>query len=46
MKKIIKNLEKQLEELRVLVQKREDKFSDRSEKWQESERLKLYPKKK
>ena len=42
MKKIIKNLEKQLEELRVLVQKREDKFSDRSEKWQESEKGEIF----
>lgn len=38
MKKIIENLEKQLEQLRELIQKREDKVDDMSEKWQESER--------
>jgi len=38
MKTIIKNLEKQLEKLREHIQNREDKFDDRSEKWQESEK--------
>jgi len=38
MKKIIKNLEKQLEKLRELIQAREDKVDDMSEKWQESEK--------
>ena len=38
MKTIIKNLEKQLENLRKLVQAREDKVYGMSEKWQESEK--------
>jgi|TARA_R110000851_G_scaffold281736_1_gene435211 hypothetical protein len=38
MKKIIKNLEKQLEKLRELIQAREDKVYGMSEKWQESEK--------
>ena len=38
MKQIIKNLEKQLEQLRELIQKREDKVDEMSEKWQESEK--------
>jgi len=38
MKMIINNLEKQLEKLRELVQEREDKIDDMSEKWQESEK--------
>jgi hypothetical protein len=38
MKKIIKNLENQLEKLRELIQAREDKVDDMSEKWQESEK--------
>jgi len=38
MKTIIKNLEKQLEKLRELIQAREDKVDDMSEKWQESEK--------
>lgn len=38
MKKIIKSLEKQLEALRELIQKREDKVDDMSEAWQESEK--------
>jgi hypothetical protein len=38
MKSIIKNLEKQLEKLRELIQAREDKIDDMSEKWQESEK--------
>ena len=36
MKKIIKNLEKELEKLRKFIQGREDKVDDMSEKWQES----------
>lgn len=38
MKKIIKNLELQLEKLRELIQLREDKVYNMSEKWQESEK--------
>jgi len=38
MKSIIKNLEKELEKLRELIQVREDKVDDMSEKWQESEK--------
>lgn len=38
MKTIIKNLEKQLEKLRELIQAREDKVDDMSERWQESEK--------
>tara|TARA_Y100000385_G_C12499614_1_gene386573 strand:+ start:268 stop:471 length:204 start_codon:yes stop_codon:yes gene_type:complete len=38
MKTIIKNLEKQLEILQDLIQAREDKVDDMSEKWQESEK--------
>jgi uncharacterized protein Yka (UPF0111/DUF47 family) len=38
MKTIIKNLEKQLEKLRELIQAREDKVDDMSEKWQASEK--------
>ena len=38
MDKIIKNLEAQLEALRILVKNREDVFNDRSERWQESEK--------
>ena len=38
MKTIIKNLEKQLEKLRELIQTREDKIDDMSDKWQESEK--------
>ena len=38
MKPIIINLEKQLEKLRELIQKREDKIHCMSEKWQESEK--------
>tara|TARA_R110002167_G_scaffold81296_5_gene222701 strand:- start:1683 stop:1886 length:204 start_codon:yes stop_codon:yes gene_type:complete len=38
MKKIIKNLEKELERLRELVQAREDKVDTMSERWQESEK--------
>jgi len=38
MKKLIKNLEKQLEKLRDLIQAREDKVDGMSEKWQESEK--------
>lgn len=42
MKTIIKNLEKQLEKLRELIQQREDHVSDKSEKWQESEKCVEY----
>lgn len=38
MKNIIKNLEKQLENLRELIQLREDKVDGMSEVWQESEK--------
>jgi len=38
MKKIINNLEKQLEALRHLIQVREDKVDTMSDKWQESEK--------
>lgn len=38
MKKIIGNLEKELQNLRELIQVREDKVDDMSEKWQESEK--------
>ena len=38
MKKIAKKLERQLELLRELIQMREDKVDERSEKWQESEK--------
>jgi len=38
MKTIIKNLEKQLESLKDIIQAREDKIDDMSEKWQESEK--------
>ncbi len=38
MKKIILALEKQLENLRELINQREDFVLDRSEKWQESEK--------
>lgn len=38
MKKIIKNLEKELERLRGVVQAREDKVDTMSERWQESEK--------
>jgi uncharacterized protein Yka (UPF0111/DUF47 family) len=38
MKTIIKNLKKQLEKLRELIQAREDKVDDMSERWQESEK--------
>ena len=38
MKTIIKNLEKQLKKLRELIQAREDKVDDMSERWQESEK--------
>ena len=38
MKMIIKNLENQLEKLRELIQAREDKVDEMSEKWQESEK--------
>lgn len=38
MKKIIKNLEKELEKLRTLIQARYDKVDGMSEKWQESEK--------
>ena len=37
MKKIIIQLEKQEENLREFIQNREDKVSDASERWQESE---------
>jgi hypothetical protein len=37
MKKIIKALEKQHIDLEELIQKREDKVNDASERWQESE---------
>lgn len=42
MKTIIKNLRKQLEKLRELVQAREDKVDDMSEGWQESEKCEYY----
>jgi L-rhamnose mutarotase len=38
MKNIIRNLEKELEKLRELIQAREDKVDDMSAKWQESEK--------
>jgi predicted nuclease with TOPRIM domain len=38
MKKIITRLESQLEALRDLIQKREDKVYDMSARWQESEK--------
>jgi len=38
MKKIIKALEKQYDNLKELVEIREDKFANASEKWQESEK--------
>lgn len=38
MKKIIKNLEKEYEKLTELIQQREDKVDEMSEKWQESEK--------
>jgi len=38
MKNIIKSLEKQLEKLREIIQDREDKIDNMSEKWQESEK--------
>jgi hypothetical protein len=42
MKKIIQNLENQLEKLRELISSREDYVLDRSEKWQESEKCEDY----
>lgn len=42
MKKIIKALEKQQEALEEIVEKRNDKVSDASEKWQESEACEEY----
>lgn len=42
MKKIIKNLKKELDALYELCQKREDFVDDRSEKWQESEACEEY----
>jgi len=42
MKTIIKNLEKQLENLRELVQKRDDTANERSEKWYDSEKGEEY----
>jgi len=42
MKKIIKELEKQLEKLIEHIQSREDKYLERSEKWQESEKGEEY----
>lgn len=38
MKTIVKNLQKQLERLRELIQAREDKVDSMSEKWQNSEK--------
>ncbi len=38
MKKIIQNIEKQLEALRELIQVRQDYADGKSEKWQESEK--------
>jgi cell fate (sporulation/competence/biofilm development) regulator YlbF (YheA/YmcA/DUF963 family) len=38
MKKIIRNLEFELDGLRELIQTREDKVDSMSEKWQESEK--------
>lgn len=38
MKTIIENLKHQLEALREITQAREDKFYNRSQKWQESEK--------
>lgn len=38
MKTIIKNLNKQLEALKNLIQSREDKIDGMSEEWQESEK--------
>ena len=38
MKTIIKNLKNQLNKLEELIQTREDKIDDMSEKWQESEK--------
>lgn len=38
MKKIHENLTKQLELLRLEIEKREEIFSNRSENWQESEK--------
>lgn len=37
MKNIIKNIDKQIDLLRNLIQIREEEFYDKSEKWQESE---------
>lgn len=42
LEKIIKQLEKQEEALRTLVQKREDYVDDRTEAWQESEKCEEY----
>lgn len=42
MKTIIKNLQKQLEKLRELIQAREDKVDGMSERWQESEKCEEY----
>lgn len=42
MKKIIKNLEVELEKLREHIQDREDYADERSEKWQESEKGERY----
>lgn len=42
MKKIISNLEKQLESLREHISNREDTFLDRTERWQESEKGEFY----
>ena len=38
MKKVIKNLEKNLKDLREVIQLREDKVDSMCEKWQESEK--------
>lgn len=38
MKKIIENLENQFEKLQLIVEKRNDKVLNASEKWQESEK--------
>ena len=42
MKKIIANLHKQQKELEKIIQKREDKVYEASERWQESEACEDY----
>lgn len=42
LKKIMNALEAESDKLRELIQKREDKVNDASEKWQESEKGEFY----